>query len=50
MDTVKLFEAELDAALTQNAFHGDPMDALSKQIESMGDDLWLDDELIDLEY
>ena len=50
MDTLKMFEAEIDAALTQNAFHGDPLDALTKQIEGLGDDLWLDDDEMDLDF
>jgi 5,10-methylenetetrahydrofolate reductase len=52
MDTMRLFAAEADAALTQNAFHGDVFDALSKQVAEMGDDLDLDldGDLIDLEF
>ena len=49
MDKIRLFSAEVDAALSHNAFRGDVFDAVSKQVESLCDDLDLDDDLVELE-
>lgn len=42
MDTMRLFTAEVEAAVHHNVFHGDPLDALSKHIAGLGDDVTLD--------
>lgn len=52
MDTMRMFAAEVDAAQTHNAYHGDVFDAMSKHVADLGDDLDLDldAELLDLEF
>lgn len=49
MDTMRLFTAEVDAAVNHNVFHGDPLNALSKYIAELGDDVTLDLETDPLE-
>lgn len=49
MDTMRLFTAEIDAAVNHNVFHGDPMNALSKYVAALGDDVALDLEIDPLE-